>query len=409
MKFAIILLLIFVNNLASARIIEVCPNCPIETIESAYEQAIDGDEIKIKGGTYEIENLKINKRISMTGVNNPHIISKSGEEIITVAAKGVTISNITFSGVQTSYMKENAAIRLLRTKDFIISENTFKDCFFAIYVEKGKRGIIRNNTIIGNAKREADSGNGIHAWYCDSLSIIGNEVTKHRDGIYFEFVNNSMVKLNHSYGNLRYGLHFMFSNDDEYVENKFVDNGVGVAVMFSRRITMKENEFIHNWGNSAYGLLLKEIFDAEITGNTFKENTVGIFVEGSNRINYSFNDFISNGWAIKFSGGCEANKIVNNNFLYNSFEMLVSSKMQDNILNGNYWSSYTGYDLDKDGFGDVPHYPVKLYSYMLNQVPESVVLMRSLFVDLVNFAEKISPVFTPKDVFDSSPKMSQQP
>ena len=169
---------------------------------------------------------------------------------------------------------------------------------------------------------------------------------------------------------------------------------------------MLNNNFVYNWGNSSYGLLLKEIYDAEIKENTFDQNTIGIFVEGSNRIIYQYNEFIRNGWAIKFSGGCEDNEITHNNFLYNTLDMLVSTRLADNVVSNNYWSEYSGYDLDKDGYGDVPHYPVTLYSYVLDMVPESVVLMRSLFVDLINYAEKVSPVFTPKDVFDQLPKMT---
>jgi nitrous oxidase accessory protein len=197
----------------------------------------------------------------------------------------------------------------------------------------------------------------------------------------------------------------MFSNDDIYKSNVFEYNGVGVAVMFSRRITMEENTFGHNWGHAAYGLLLKEIYDAEILNNKFIQNTIGIFVEGSNRVNYKLNEFRRNGWAIKFSGGCELNKVTANHFLHNSIDLVVSSKLNDNSFDHNYWSEYTGYDLDKDGVGDIPHYPVKLYSYILNQAPESIVLIRSLFVDIINFAEKVSPVFTPKDVLDNYPQM----
>ena len=79
--------------------------------------------------------------------------------------------------------------------------------------------------------------------------------------------------------------------------------------------------------------------------------------------------------------------------------------MNDNKFDNNYWSSYTGYDLDKDGIGDVPYRPVKLFSYIVNQTPETIVLLRSLFIDILNFSEKVSPVFTPDHLVDASPKM----
>jgi nitrous oxidase accessory protein len=199
----------------------------------------------------------------------------------------------------------------------------------------------------------------------------------------------------------------MFSNDDVYTDNIFENNGVGVAVMFSRRIAMERNEFKFNWGRSAYGLLLKEIYDGTISDNSFQQNTIGIFVEGSNRIDYKHNTFERNGWAIKFSGGCEDNKITYNNFLENSLDLVVNTKLASNEFHHNYWSNYSGYDLDKNLIGDVPHYPVKLFSYILDQAPEAIVLMRSLFIDLVNFSEKVSPVFTPKEVMDKFPLMKQ--
>ncbi len=397
----------FIHSLEGATY-EVCKTCENKSISGAYDQVQDGDTILINGGTYEIENWVIEKRITILGQSNPHLISKSGGELITVTESYVSISGLTLSGVVTNYLKENAAIRIRKSHHFDIHNNTINDCFFAIYLENAKKGRLSRNIIKGNATTEAESGNGIHAWYCDSLKIEANAVSYHRDGIYLEFVNNSEVNGNHSHHNTRYGLHYMFSNDDTYTANTIEYNGVGVAVMFSRRIEMTENVFAFNWGHAAYGLLLKEIYDAEITDNYFTQNTVGIFVEGSNRINYLRNEFRRNGWGIKFSGGCESNKISDNEFLFNSISLVVSSQLNNNTFDNNYWSEYSGYDLDKDQIGDVPHYPVKLYSYIQNQVPESVVLIRSLFVEIINYAEKISPIFTPKDVMDKSPKMNRR-
>ena len=199
----------------------------------------------------------------------------------------------------------------------------------------------------------------------------------------------------------------MFSNDDVYQDNTFEKNGAGVAVMFSKKIKMINNTFQENWGTASYGMLLKEINDAEIRGNTFKENTIGINIEGSNRIKYINNNFISNGWAIKVRGACYTNTFKENNFLYNSFDISYNSKINDNIFDKNYWSNYTGYDLDKNGIGDIPYRPVKLFSYIVNRTPETIILLRSLFIDIIDFSEKVSPVFTPDNLLDHNPLTKQ--
>jgi nitrous oxidase accessory protein len=170
---------------------------------------------------------------------------------------------------------------------------------------------------------------------------------------------------------------------------------------------MQRNHFYKNWGTASYGLLLKEIYDAEIENNIFEENTIGIFVEGSTRINYFKNDFKRNGWALKIAGGCYTNQFKANNFLNNSFDVSYNTKMNDNAFEGNYWSSYSGYDLDKDGIGDVPYRPVKLFSYVVNRTPETIILLRSLFIDILNFSERVSPVFTPDNLVDPYPKTQE--
>jgi nitrous oxidase accessory protein len=64
--------------------------------------------------------------------------------------------------------------------------------------------------------------------------------------------------------------------------------------------------------------------------------------------------------------------------------------------------------LDKNGVGDVPYRPVKLFSYIVNRTPETIILMRSLFIDMIDFSEKVSPVFTPDDLLDDYPLMKKQ-
>jgi len=289
----------------------------------------------------------------------------------------------------------------------LIQNLVLEKLFFGIYIEKSRDGKVFHNKIIGEAVEEYNSGNGIQLWYSKNVLIEHNFVQHVRDGIYLEFSNFCTIKNNVSALNVRYGLHFMFSNDDLYEDNTFENNGAGVAVMFSRRIKMFNNSFKENWGTASYGLLLKEINDAEIKGNTFEDNTIGINVEGSNRINYTHNTFENNGWAIKVKGACYTNSFTENNFLYNSFDIAYNSKVNDNEFDKNYWSSYTGYDLDKNGIGDIPYRPVKLFSYIVNRTPETIILLRSMFIDIIDFSEKVSPVFTPDDLLDNNPQIKK--
>lgn len=390
-----------------ANIITVCKECPVTTLKNAIDIATENDTILVKKGTYKEYNITVDKPLTIKGENFPIIDGEDKGEIIRIVSDGVTIDGLFIVNVGTSYTSDHAAIRVIRSEDFLIQNVVLEKLFFGIYLEKSNNGKVYHNKIIGDAQDEYNSGNGIQLWYCNNVVVESNIVQKVRDGIYLEFSNNITIKDNISTENLRYGLHFMFSNDDVYTNNTFENNGAGVAVMFSKRIIMKNNTFLNNWGTASFGLLLKEINDAEISGNTFEENTVGINTEGSNRITYQNNNFIRNGYAIKVLGACYANVFQKNNFLYNSFDISYNSRLNDNEFKNNYWSSYTGYDLDKDGVGDVPYRPVKLFSYIVNRTPETIILMRSLFIDIMDFSEKVSPVFTPDNLVDESPKMKK--
>ncbi|MFD1161679.1 nitrous oxide reductase family maturation protein NosD [Hwangdonia seohaensis] len=398
---------ILMANLTMAQTIEVCGSCNISTLKEGIAQAKDFDTIIVKKGTYKEHNIKVDKPLTIIGENYPVIDGEAKGEIITVTSDNVTVDGLFIINVGTSYTEDYAAIRVKNSKNFTIQNLVLEKLFFGIYIERSRDGKVFHNKIIGDAVEEYNSGNGIQLWYSKNVDIEHNFVQHVRDGIYLEFSDFCTIKNNVSSLNVRYGLHFMFSNDDMYQDNIFENNGAGVAVMFSKRIKMYNNIFKENWGTASYGLLLKEINDAEIQGNTFKDNTIGINVEGSNRINYINNNFISNGWALKVRGACYANLFKSNNFLYNSFDVSYNSKINDNGFESNFWSNYTGYDLDKDGIGDVPYRPVKLFSYIVNRTPETIILLRSLFIDIIDFSEKVSPVFTPDNLLDNKPKMKK--
>ncbi|MBF8149864.1 nitrous oxide reductase family maturation protein NosD [Winogradskyella sp. F6397] len=394
-------------NSTIAQTIEVCKTCPNSTLKKGIANAKSFDTIVVKNGTYKEHNVIVDKPLTIIGKNYPVIDGELKGEIITIISDSVTVDGLFIKNVGNSYTEDYAAIRVKNSKHFLIQNLVLEKLFFGIYIEKSRYGKIFHNKIVGEAVEEYNSGNGIQLWYSKNVEIEHNFVQHVRDGIYLEFSDFCTIKNNESTLNVRYGLHFMFSNDDTYQDNTFENNGAGVAVMFSKRIKMFNNTFKENWGTASYGLLLKEINDAEIEGNTFEDNTIGINVEGSNRISYKHNTFKENGWAVKVKGACYTNIFTENNFLYNSFDIAYNSKVNDNAFDRNYWSNYTGYDLDKNGIGDVPYRPVKLFSYIVNRTPETIILLRSMFIDIIDFSEKVSPVFTPDDLLDNNPQIKK--
>lgn len=399
----------FLLSVAQASIIEVGTGRSFSKIKDAVTAAKDGDMILVNKGVYAEGEIVIDKSIKLRGIGWPVIDGQNKSQVMRVMANDVVLEGLDVrnSGYSSSY--DWAGIKVVNSTNVIIRNNHLLNNGFGIYFQNASYCAIDSNRVVGNTTDEVQSGNAIHCWKSDHITVSGNNVTGHRDGIYFEFVIGSIIKNNTSYNNLRYGIHFMFSNDDIYTNNVFRSNGSGVAVMFSKRVTMQYNHFEENWGGAAYGILMKEISDGTVEHNVFLRNTVGIFMEGTNRIMVSKNVFKSNGWAMRVQANCDANTITNNNYFGNTFDVGTNGTMQLNKFNSNYWDKYEGYDLNKDGIGDVHYQPVSLYSMVVEKMPTASVLLRSFLVTVMDRAERIIPSITPIELRDESPLMKPLP
>ena len=400
-----VLIYLFILSSTFSKTIQVSSNGPIRTISEAINVANDYDTILIKPGKYSEGNIFVNKKLTIIGENFPIVDGKGNGEIFTVTANEVHISGLEIKNSGISFLEENAGIRLKEVRNCSVTNNKFIHNFFAVYLAKSADCTIINNFIKGEKRREANSGNGIHLWYCRNITVKNNQIYNHRDGIYFEFVRNGKIKSNHSEGNLRYGLHFMFSDSCEYANNTFKHNGAGVAVMYTKNVLMFENHFSKNWGPASYGILLKDIANSRIEKNIFDENSIGLYMEGCSRVTIQKNNFTKNGWALKLMDNSMDNYFYDNNFAANSFDISTNSRQNFNTFEKNYWADYDGYDLDKDGFGDVPFRPVTMFSMMIESHPTSLVLLHSLFIDILNIAESIIPAITPEALTDAKPRM----
>ena len=393
----------------AAGVITVGKQKQFTSITTAIAAAKPGDTIIVDKAVYLEKNIVINKSLVLKGIDHPVIDAENKYENISIKADNVTVDGFLLQHTGVSSIVDYAAIKIYNRHNATIINNIVNDAFFGIYSQYGIHCLIKNNVLTGDGKTEQESGNGIHCWKSDSMQIIGNTVSGHRDGIYFEFVTNSVIWRNNSFKNIRYGLHFMFSNNDAYITNIFENNGAGVAVMFSKEVKMFNNYFKENWGDAAYGILLKEISDSHIEGNHFENNTSAIYAEGASRIQMYRNVFKNNGWAFKIQASCMEVNVTRNNFLANTFDVGTNGSLVLNKFHSNFWDRYDGYDLNKDHLGDVPYRPVSMYALIVEKNPPAMILFRSLMASLLDKTEKILPSLTPEDLKDDHPFMKPLP
>ena len=387
--------------------ITVSPGGRVQTLTAAIAAASPHAKIVVKPGVYREPTIVVDKPVEIIGEGWPVLDGASARQIMTVTADSVTIRGLHFEHVGTSFTEDWAAVRFQTVRGCTIEGNRFDDAFFGIYLAKVNDCTIRGNVLRSGRGREMNSGNGIHLWASNGITIANNRISGHRDGIYFEFVHNSVISGNVSELNLRYGLHFMYSDDCRYLHNTFRKNGSGVAVMFTNRVEMTGNRFEENWGGAAYGLLLKEIGDSKLEGNVFYRNTTGLLADGANRLKAIRNAFIDNGWAVKLQASTQDGTFTGNNFIGNTFDVAANNSETTTIFARNYWDNYRGYDLDHDGFGDVLYHPVRLFSMVVAQNGPSIILLRSTFVRLLDSAESIIPALTPEALADRQPAMKR--
>ncbi|MCB1048331.1 MAG: nitrous oxide reductase family maturation protein NosD [Calditrichaeota bacterium] len=371
--------------------------------------ALPGDTVRVAAGVYREDSVRVSCRLSLLAERGAVLDGIGGGHMLLVHADSVLITGLTLRNTTASYRSDYAAILAENCTGLEIRDCVLEQTFFGIYLARCTGARITGNRIEANFSSETLSGNGIHLWHCRAPRIAGNAIRGHRDGIYLEFVRQATIERNEGLHNLRYGLHFMFSDSCRYLDNTFSANGAGVAVMYSHAVDMSRNTFSANWGPASCGVLLKEITDSRLEDNLFEANTTGLHVEASNRLQAHGNRFVRNGWALRLMSNSTEGVYENNLFLANSFDVATNGRQNYSTFRGNRWDRYRGYDLDRDGFGDVGFRPVSVFSHVVQDQGPALILLRSLFVDLLDGAERAFPLLTPITLQDESPRMELQP
>ncbi len=374
-------------------------------IADALRRVARGGVVRVRAGVYAEPTIVVERPVRLEGEPGTVLDGQGVRELVVVHADSVTIRGVTFRNTGTSQATDRAALRIVESAGCLIEFNTFENTLFGVYLQRSSACLVRRNTLRGMSGSQSVTGNGLHLWNSRDIVLEDNVIDGHRDGIYFEFVRNSVARRNVSEHSKRYGLHFMFSDSCWYQGNTFRENNSGVAVMYSKHVHIIDNQFVRNVGSAAYGLLLKEITDGEVRRNLFADNSAALHLEGASRDSITDNDFVRNGWAVRIMADAQDDVLRGNAFRDNVFDVGTNSTRNYSTFDGNYWDRYRGYDLDRNGAGDVPHAPVRLFALLVEQAPAALVLTRSILVDLLDAAERVMPALSPETMRDRAPLM----
>jgi nitrous oxidase accessory protein len=205
----------------------------------------------------------------------------------------------------------------------------------------------------------------------------------------------------------------MYSHGNVIEDNRYERNVVGLFLMYSRGIEVRRNMFAEAAGAAGVGLGAKESGDLEVSENAFRSNTVGAYLDTSPLDRDSHNRFERNvfelcGAAVVFHGGAERNAFLGNAFRVNDVAVRVEGRGSalDARWHGNAFDDYAGYDLDGDGFGDVPYELRSLSQQLTGNVPALRFFRGTPALGLVELVGRVVPTFRAQRILvDPRPRM----
>jgi nitrous oxidase accessory protein len=371
-------------------------------LQALIDRAQPGDRIEVPGGTYH-GDLIIDRAITLAGRDRPVLRGSGHGSVVRIRAAGVTIDGFDIDGGGAGDLGRDTSGIHVAARHATIRDCAIRDALFGIYLRESDDAVVEGNRIDGIAGRPpGEVGSGIHLWNSQRFRLHGNTVAATRDGFYIQSSSHGLVSRNRA-TDLRYGLHYMFSDDNLFEDNVFENGAAGAALMYSNRLVFRRNRFVRNRGFASVGLLLKSCDDVLAEDNLIADNARGVFLEGSNRNRFLHNVIALSDMALVIYDSSGANVFAGNAFIGNLTPLSLSGKRTDTRFERNYWSDHGVPDLDGDGVSDRPYRLSNVFDHLRGNLTAADLFSRSIAATALGAAERAFPVLDPIPVIDAHP------
>ena len=367
-------------------------------LQILIDEADEGATLILEPGTYA-GPIVIDKSLTLDGKGKVTIDAGGKGSVIVLDTDGAIVRNLHLTNSGESHNDIDSGVQV-RGNFNVISDNIIDDCLFGVDLQQSENNIVRRNTISSKPFELGIRGDAIRLWYSFHNKVLDNTIHDSRDTVVWYSANNTIS--GNSTTESRYSLHFMYSRYNLVEDNNYYNNTVGIFLMYSDGVVIRNNTIAHASGATGVGIGFKETSEVVVEGNKIMYCASGLYIDISpfqpDTVNKFTNNLIAyNGIGIRFLNDWTGNEFRANRFIDNLTQIVVSSGMtaNRNVWEGNHWSDYEGFDEDQNGVGDTAY---ELYVYadrIWKDLPYAQFFKGSPLLEVMDFLERLAPFTEP--------------
>jgi nitrous oxidase accessory protein len=371
-------------------------------LQARIDAAAPGSTVEVAGGVHD-GDLLIDKPLRLVGRGRPRLVGSGSGSVVRVRADGVTVEGFEIDGRGGGDLSRDSAGVHTAGRDTTLRDILIHDTLFGVYLLRASGAAVLRCRIRGiPGKPPGEKGSGIHAYDLEGFRFEDNEIADVRDGLYLQNASRGEIRHNTA-SRVRYGLHYMFSDDNLFEDNLFEQGDAGTAIMYSERIVFRRNRFLRNRGFASVGLLFQACDDVLAEDNLVADNARGVFIEGSHRILLRRNVVAGSDVAVVLFDPSGGHRFEGNSFVGNLSPLELVARRTDTVFSGNYWSGHEALDLDGDGRADRPYRLSSVFDHFRGRLTAADLLSDSFAAAAIGAAERTFPVLRLVPVEDASP------
>ncbi|EMA56059.1 nitrous oxidase accessory protein [Halococcus thailandensis JCM 13552] len=390
-------------------------------ISAAIAAAQPNTTVYLPPGTYETDDLTVNKSITLAGAGNETVLRGNGNRsVVSLRTDRIAVRNLRIDGVgdvgsrrlemqngsgnwttkvRLAYGYGDAGIILDGADSSVISDVSIETNASGIINRKSNQSVIDNVTVYGAAT--SDDG-FMGATVIGARSVVQDSTfVDGRDGVYTHRADGSVIRRNQLEGG-RYGIHEMYTSHTLVANNTARNVGGGVLVMTGPT-------------------------DNLVIGNDVRGSGFGIDPAGSDSF-YANNVLVNNGYGMRATGqqnayldniavsndiGIRAGEIAPSNWFIRN-DVVDNDKQVESELGplrtwthrgiGNYWGDLPLVDADDNGIYDRGYQPTGTVDGRLGEVSGAITLAQSPASALLRRVRDVVSGIRNSGVIDTAPR-----